>query len=1643
MTDNDIKNTTESPQPDPGIETGKKERRHLIRNGWIRIPLKTVMWIIVVVIILPVLLYVPPVQTFVKNIACDYVYKSTGMKVGIDRFRLKWPLDVSLSGVTVLEASGDTMVNAREVIADVKLMPLMKLDVQINKLSLLDGYYRMVSPDSSMVLKIKAGELNVDDQSSANMADSRILLHKADLKRGDVSLFMNVWKQKPTPADSTSAPFFISADELDLEDFTFSMSMLPTIDTLRFNTSSLRLRKGIIDLGKNLVSVGTLSADSGNVVYLTPTAEYIASHPAPAPDSTAVQTPSAPMVIKGDSVSLSGFSALYAVKDAVALPGFDPSYIQVTDVNIGLKNFYNAATTIELPIASVTAKERSGLQITGGSGLFTMDSVGMNLRDFEIKTPFSSISATAGIPNALMELKPDAPVSVEASGNIGFPDVEAFMPSLKVYTQKLPKRNPLKFNLLAEGKLSDVTIPKLEASLRDVFDIKAKGKAKNVLDFNKLSGNLDFYGNLENPGIADNLLGDMGFKLPAFTLKGKAAAANRAYTADFNLRSTAGDVAANGKVSLNSEAYNADVRLHGVDVAHFMPDLGVGKVTASLKAHGAGFNPEKPNASTDIMLDVASVTYMKKELKNIVADVTLHNGAFTINAMSENDAADFHIEGSGTLAKDLYTFDVTGSLANLDLHALGVTSEANHGKGDIHIAGSASPGKWIYDIDLNAHDFEWTAGNQYFSFAQPIALSFNSFADRVTANLDAGLTYLDFDSHTGLKNIIDAFTHVSDTVAKQIERRNINVETLQSTLPPFSLAFNASGKGTVGKYLNTIGMSVDTIHADIVNDSLIWGNVGILNLANSSMRADTLSLLLNQRRQLLDYKIHMGNRQNNPIAEFADVNVNGYLGENRILVSLTQKNQKRETGYRLGFTAAMADSTVTVHFTPRKATIAYLPWTFNADNYVDYAIVSHKVNANLMAESNESSIALVTKPGKAGNNELNVDIKNLKVQDFLQMSVFAPPLTAAVDASLRVGYNKNWLYGGGNVDVRDFTYDRQRVGDFALKIGAGLNDNGTTGAGASLKIDGIDALSANLKMKPDSLGNVAPERVALKLKRFPLHIANAFLGADVARLSGYLKGNLDMKGTFTAPVLNGVVACDSVGVFIPMIGSSLSFGKDSISLADNVIDFNEFDIWGANKNPMKISGTVDARKFSNIMLDLGMSADNFQLIGNDKKARSDIYGKLFLDLAASAKGPLEHINVNADLNILSQTDVTYSVPQTTTAELKQQNMGDVVKFVNFNDTAVVQKIDTVAPAMAMRIVAGLTIQPGAEVNVDIPGDPSTGNGKARIYPSGTLNYFQNFMGDMRLNGQLSLGNEGYVEYKFLSAHPKFEFKEPSTIVWNGDIMNPVLNISAADKVRTNLLQNGNSRFVNFLVLLKVTNNLAAPKVMFDLSTDDDMSISNDLKSMSDDQRSMAAINLLLTGQYSGQGVKTASSDFLTGNLYGYFTGQLNSWLANNVKGVDLSFGVDQYNKTVNGETGSATSYSYQMSKSLFNNKFRISVGGNYTTDASSDENFSENLINDISFEYMVKQTSDVTMYARLFRHTGYESILEGEITETGVGFVLKRRLSTLRDIFRWGHNRRKEETPIPADTTLTARPDSAAVVRNDSISQTAKEHEDK
>lgn len=1634
--DPDTSGTTDKETGPSGKKMAGKKRR---MSRWLKVPLWIIGSLLLLVVLVPVLLYVPPVQTFVKNVATKIVRDKTGMDIKIDRFLLKFPVDVSLKGVSVVEATGDTMVNAREVVADVRLLPLLKLDVQVKRLQLNGGYYRFVSPDSSMIIKIRAGLLEVDDKSSMNLANSVIDINEAKMADGDVALYMNVWKQQPTPTDTTSTPFYISARKLDVERIRFAMSMLPTIDTLVVDASRLALRDGIINLRTNEITASLMTLDTGNARYITPTPEYVAAHPVPATDSTAVSSP--PMTIRADSISLDRFSALYAVKGAEPLPGFDANYIEVKDVGIGLRHFYNQATTLRLPLTRVAATERSGLQIVEGDGLLAIDESGLSLDGIRVKTLYSNATVTAGLPFALMNLEPSAPVNARLTASLGLPDINAFMPSLTEYTRQLPMQ-PLNVKLAADGRLDNVDVDALDLAMPTVFSLRAAGKARNALDMKQLVADLTLEGEVDNPTPVEKLAGGLPFKMPPLKIKGTLGADRETYSADISLLTPKGNLLADGHVGMNSEAYDVDLEVNRLDVAHFMPDLGVGEVTATLKAKGAGFNPTVAKAHTDFDVNVASVVYNGQRLRNVTLAGQLTDGRFDLNLNSPNEDMNLNGHIVGTLKPDDYCAEGLLRIYNADLHTFGLTEEDCYGSADLEFDVTAKPARWLYDATLDFHSISWHMGEMDLDLPQGIYADFSAEADYVHCLLEASKTRAQFDSPLGLEAVVDGFMKAMDVASRQIGERNLDVEEMQRLMPKFSLTADASGSGLLRDILSSSGMALDTVSLRLANDSLITGNVMARRLNTGSLTLDTLTLDIKERGKLIDYAFHMGNRPG-VLDEFAEANMTGYLGSNRLSAFITQKNITGKTGYRLGFTAAFADSTVSVHFTPLKSTIAYLPWTFNNDNHVDYDFATRKIDAKLEASSRESSLSLMTQPSATGEGEdLALKIANIHVEDFLQMSLLAPPIKATVDADVTVHYDGKELTGNGNVNVHNLIYDKMMVGDFDLGMNAGVERSGKSVINAGLDINGDSAMALTAVLEQAESG-LEPEHISLSLVDFPLKVANAFLGPDVASLSGALNGHMDVTGSFTAPILNGELSVDSVGVFIPMMGGRLTLEGEPLKVTDNIISLNNFNIFGANRNPITINGSLDASKFTNVAFDLTASGRNFQLINNDRRAKSDLYGKVFLNLDASVKGPMQHFDVNANLNILGNTVATYNYVSDGSV-VAGTSAGEVVKFVNFSDTTQVAAADTVPQMVAMRMTAGVTITPGAEITANIDLGSSGGTGKVFIHPSGSINAYRTFMGDMSLTGHLYLG-EGYVNYKIpVMGEKEFTFNPSSNILFNGDMMNPVLDIIATDYIKANVVNSsGNSNLVNFLVGLDISGTLANPKVVFDLSTNDDLTLENELKSMSADQRSTQAMNLLITGMYQGSALKTASNGvggMAEDMLYSFLESKLNSWAANNIRGVDLSFGIDNYNKSVDGVNSNAMSYSYQVSKSLFDNRFKIAVGGNYSTDASADENLEQNLISDISFEYTLKQTSTLTMLVRLFRHVGYESVLEGEVTETGVGFTMRRRLDDLRRLFRvrWG----KRKTPSPENPASPA--DSTGLIPENvrEVRDSLKEHTD-
>ena len=1495
------------------------------------------------------LLYVPGVLNRASTWLLPKVEEASGLRISAEDIRLRWPLRLSVERALVIDmkAGGDTMVTAGNAALTVNPLALWHGSLSITNAEIRNGSYRMGGADSLYIA------VNVDSIGAAatmRLDFSRIDVDHADLNGAGVLLLMGP-DTTATPKDTVAtSPLTITSGPISLRNVDYRMSMALTDDTV-----SARLGLATLSAGRLLV------ADTIDIAAST--------------------------------LTLAVDSALYGRRGAEPMAGLDLNHLTLHGATARVDSFTMHGAALRVPLRELKVERVADMPLAA-SGLFEMTDSLLRAHNFDI---LLNERTRIGL-DAFMGLgaMADAPLGLDARADVYTDAVMRALPAYAPLLSPLPADRPLTLRAVASGTMGALSINTLEAAMQGVVGIKGSGTAANLSDPQKLTLDADFSGRLVNSRPFRGLL-PKDVTLPPLILRGHAKARGNSYAANLAATTGAGRLALNGSLTGTAPAYRIDLRTDSFPVAAFMPALGIGAVSGTVKADGLYFNPLRRGARLNAAVNLRSLENRGHHIGGITLDATLNNGDIAARINSAAPAADMALKLNGRLGPRTVSWNLDGRISNVDLRRLGLTDSVMNGRLAITSGGFAS-------LSLDSVNASATVRDALLhinaSTLDIDSLTLTADAGRHTSltlgnrTLDAALR-----ADTTLMALSGSFAKAAAAADTMFARRDLRADSLVGLLPPFTLRARALPGNAIAGFLKPSGIEFTSLSLDAAADTALLARAELTGFkSGASLTIDTINATVATAGHALNLDIRLDNRPGT-LDEFAHVDLRGRFADHDGHFFLRQRNIAGETGYRLGLQANVTDSLITLNLIPTEPTIAYKKWTINDNNYIAVNPHTLHIHADLDARGDGSRIRLMTSDhadndSTAAPNDLTLAISDIHIQDWLKINPFAPPIAGDVNADLTLSYTTKEVNGDGNLSLSNLTYGKQPVGNFDLGLNVNTDFGGAIRAYAGLDVNGN--LAMTLKGALNDTTRLTPLDMELLMIHFPLNVANPFLPKEYAALSGSLDGAMDVSGTLKAPAINGHLNFRDAKVDVGMTGSSFRLDTSAIAVDSNLVRFNDFAIFGSNENPLTINGSFNMRNFASPAVDLSLTARNMQFL-NSKKARNvNLYGRGFINLDATARGTLNFLNVNADLTILPQTNLTYQVTSAKAAVGLEPD-DDVVRFVNFADTVQVAQADTVAPSgMTMVLDANVDIRQGAQFTVDLSTD---GQNRANLRAQGNLNYTMTpAQPDGRLTGRLVIDG-GFFRYSLPVISEKlFTFTPGSYVAFNGPVLNPTLHIGATDQVRANVTRAGeNSRLVNFDVSLAATGSLERMDVTFDLSTNDDISVQNELQAMSPTQRANKAMNLLLYGLYSSG--ETSATANLSGNaLYGFLSSQLNKWAANTIKGVDVSFGFDQFDRTRNGSTSTATQYSYKVSKSLFNDRFKIVVGGNYSTD-SDQQDIAENLISDVSFEYMLNDSG--SMYVRLFRHTGFESILEGEVTQTGVGFVVKRKIRRVADIFNF------------------------------------------
>ncbi len=1612
--------------------------RHIIQQHSVvkaSIFIRKTVKILIIIAVVPILfvtgavlaLYSPWMQELSRSKAVEYLNSMPGVQFSLDSFRLRFPLQVELGGLCYA-ADGDTLVAASKLHADVSMLPLLQGVAEINSVSAEDARYNMGAPDSAMYMRIKAERLDLSP-SSVSLADMNINLSRGDIYGGCLDLTLNPDTTATNEKASEPTTMVINAGKLNLNDFTFRMRMLPVIDSLGAHIADAAVSNAVIDLKRQTINIDSFEGSRLGASYIAPDSATIAATPqtGESSDSTA-----APWTIKIAAIDFTESNALYTTRGVTPQPGLDFAYIQADSMHLHVSDFYNRASEINLPL-TLSAHERCGIALRAKGTFAIADSV-MSFDNFVIRTAETTLSANGFLGLGDMTSDPRLPMGLQAEGDISNSDLRMMFPFLSAYLYGLPRNGHLGLELDVNGTLSLLDLKRLYLRSNGVIQLQAKGTLSNIFSPYRLGVNLNLSGNIQR---ARGLMGAFlpaeivkQYNIPPMTLGGHVRMNGQNYDARLNAHTMGGALALDGYLRGRAEAYSVDLSLRDMPVNAFAPALGIGRVSGSLAAKGHGFDFFSPSTAADVTLRIDSAMYRNASYRGIDATVRLAEGKADVKLDSSSDDLDLHLAADGNLSGDTYEWNATLNGTNIDLYALNLSETESSIKVAMAADASYTPSTNTIGVNLKLNSLDYNSGQSNMSISN-VTAHLNSTDSVTNLSMQNRDFYAFFSSECGLDSLISSLSATSLEMLQQEKDRRIDISRLQKVLPPFVLDINAGRDNMLTDILHDSDMDFRRLTLEAANDSLLSIDSRILDFRTGSTRLDTIKFKADQHADSMLFGAYIGNRPGT-LDAWKQVQVKGSVAENRAQVLIDQHNARRQQGFYIGMAAELhPDSTLIARLTPLDPIIGYQQWQVNADNFISYNLPTRHIDANLHMNGGNSSLAIYTEHDSSlhshdsGQEDLIIKVGDIHIQDWIAINPFAPQMSGDLNADMRLSLVDKQINAKGTVGLNEFFYDRRRVGTILADVDVSTRPGGVLYANTDVSIDGVKTMTLSGNLNDMTTGS--PYNLNFSMIRFPLTAVNPFLPADVATLRGVLNGNMDIKGDADNPIVNGTLDFDSTAVKLAMTGVEYKFSETKIPMENNVVRFNDFAISGVNENPLRINGSVNIKELTSPLIDLKFKANDMMLINNNRAAKgADIYGKALINIDANVKGSMQWLNVNADLNIRPGTNVTYVMSDATSA-IQSQGTGEMVTFVNFTDSAAMAMADSVQQsAMNLALRANLFISSGSTINVDLS---TNGSNKVSVQPQADLDFVMSPLSGMRLTGRFNI-EQGFVRYTPpLMSEKYFTFNDGSYIAFNGEVMNPTLNIHATDILKANVTQEGqNSRLVNFDVILNVTGTFNNMNVGFDLATRDDITVANELESMSAEQRANQAMNLLLYNVYTGPGTKANAS--LSGNpLFSFLESQLNSWAANNIRGIDISFGINQYDRTVDGSSSQTTSYSYQVSKSLFNDRFKIVVGGNYSTDANADENFSQNLINDISFLYYLNNSR--SMYVRIFRHTGYESIIEGEVTETGVGFVYRRKLNRIADMFKFLRPKKRKpvpptdipvETPAPAESTTEVKP---------------------
>lgn len=616
--------------------------------------------------LLMVLLYVPPIQNFIKEKATAYASEKTGMQISIGRLDLRFPLNLLISKVKVIKQK-DTLFVMSSLNLRVQALPLFKGQIEVDGIQADQLAVNTAHLIKGMYIKGVLGRLHLKSHG-IDLKNQIAVVNQADLTDTHLHLALTDTTKKDTT--HTVVKWRIMLGQMVMHNVSFSMQLPYNPMRLRTHIGSAAAQGLAVDLMRKTYGVTRLD--------------------------------------------MSNSSFAYDKKPGRARKGFDMEHLAFQRFSAGIDSAHYSASSYGAIIRKLAVSERSGFVLTSLRGKISADSISMHLPALHLRTPFSELHTAL---QASFRKPGSFDISWMKAGlnaRVGKQDILVFGNSMPSSLKQAYPFRPLLIQLGVSGNMNEIRIARCNLNLPGAFQLNTQGWARNFTNVKKLEGNIRLKMQTQRLNFLTAMQGvkpSSSFSIPDnISMEATASAKRGKYDCNLSLRQGIGSVAMIGSFNSYTMAYHADAKIHKMQLHQFLPKDSIYETSITMLLNGHGIDVKSPRTQANLHLVVDSLHYGHHRVAGINLKAELNNGLAKAELVSDNMLLKMQGNGSYFLNRKYHDGTINANVEMIDIGQLFGMDLAGHRKLALQIEGGVdkshtsahlASGDLTFDLEAN------------------------------------------------------------------------------------------------------------------------------------------------------------------------------------------------------------------------------------------------------------------------------------------------------------------------------------------------------------------------------------------------------------------------------------------------------------------------------------------------------------------------------------------------------------------------------------------------------------------------------------------------------------------------------------------------------------------------------------------------------------------------------------------------------------------------------------------------------------------------------------------------------------------------------------------------------------------------------